>query len=301
MRIHLDTDLGGDPDDACALALLLGWPGIELTGITTVLDVGGWRAAYARHVLALAGRADVPVVAGAAGSSSHDEIAEPDHALWPAGLRPEPAPPGAATDLLRRSIAAGATVVGIGPYTNLAALGAELTDVPVTIMGGWVDPPEPGLPPWPPERDFNVQWDVRAAATVAAYADLTLATLPATLQAPLRARDLPPLRATGPLGELLATQSERYGESSGKTALGPAYDGLPDDLLNFHYDPVACALALGWPGTRTAVENLVAEIVGGTLFWRRDPSGRPTRVLTGVDGAAFTTTWLAAVAAAQRR
>ena len=33
MRIHLDTDLGGDPDDACALAMLLGWPGVELVGI----------------------------------------------------------------------------------------------------------------------------------------------------------------------------------------------------------------------------------------------------------------------------
>ncbi len=25
--VHLDTDLGGDPDDVAALALLLGWPG----------------------------------------------------------------------------------------------------------------------------------------------------------------------------------------------------------------------------------------------------------------------------------
>ncbi len=32
MRIHLDTDLGGDTDDACALAMLLGWPGVELVG-----------------------------------------------------------------------------------------------------------------------------------------------------------------------------------------------------------------------------------------------------------------------------
>jgi hypothetical protein len=26
VRVHIDTDLGGDPDDACALAFLLGWP-----------------------------------------------------------------------------------------------------------------------------------------------------------------------------------------------------------------------------------------------------------------------------------
>ncbi len=40
-RIHLDTDLGGDTDDLCALALLLAWPGVEITGITTVAEAHG--------------------------------------------------------------------------------------------------------------------------------------------------------------------------------------------------------------------------------------------------------------------
>ena len=38
VRVHLDTDLGGDPDDVCALSMLLGWPDVEVVGITTVLD-----------------------------------------------------------------------------------------------------------------------------------------------------------------------------------------------------------------------------------------------------------------------
>jgi len=295
VRLHLDTDLGGDPDDACALALLLGWPGVELTGITTSIDPGGWRAAYAEHVLQLAGRAGVPVVPGAERSSSHDRIAEPDHGLWPAGLTPAPTQPGAATALLRQSIDAGAVVVSIGPYTNLAALGCELSGVPVTVMGGWVDPPRAGLPPWGPERDFNVQWDVRAAQTVAAYADLTLVTLPAALQAPLRRADLARLRAGGALGELLAAQSEAHAVDSGKTGLGPAYDGLPDDLLNFHYDPVACAVALGWSGVTVETESLTTGIHDGVLHWRRDARGRLTRVVTAVDGPAFTAAWLSAV------
>lgn len=304
MRVHLDTDLGGDPDDACALAMLLGWPGVELTGITTSIDPGGWRAAYAGHVLALAGRSDVPVVSGAARSSSHAEPAEPvigDERHWPADLVPAPAAPGAAVDLLRRSIDAGAVVVSIGPYTNLAALGHELSGVPVAVMGGWVDPPRPGLPPWGPERDFNVQWDVRAAQTVAAYADLTLVTLPATLRAPLRRADLPRLRAGGPLGELLAAQSEAHAVDSGKVDLGPAYDGLPHDLLNFHYDPVTCAVALGWPGADLDTVVLSTDVLDGMLHWRRDPHGRPTRVVTDVDGPAFTERWLAAVTRAQGR
>jgi inosine-uridine nucleoside N-ribohydrolase len=45
MRIHLDTDLGSDTDDACALVMLLGWPDVEITGITTVADSEGRRAA----------------------------------------------------------------------------------------------------------------------------------------------------------------------------------------------------------------------------------------------------------------
>ncbi|MCL4490148.1 MAG: nucleoside hydrolase [Chloroflexi bacterium] len=35
MKIHLDTDLGGDIDDLCALAMVLRWPGAEITGIRT--------------------------------------------------------------------------------------------------------------------------------------------------------------------------------------------------------------------------------------------------------------------------
>ncbi|MBA2388873.1 MAG: nucleoside hydrolase [Geodermatophilaceae bacterium] len=104
MRIHLDTDLGGDPDDACALALLLGWPDITITGITTTIDPGGWRAAYVAHCLELAGRQGIPVAAGAAVSSTRRELAEPvigDPRYWPATIRPRPSPPGAALDCYR--------------------------------------------------------------------------------------------------------------------------------------------------------------------------------------------------------
>lgn len=299
MRIHLDTDLGGDPDDACALAMLLGWPGVELTGVTTSIDPGGWRAAYAGHILSLVGRGGIPVVAGAERSSSHPRPARPEARYWPRVRTPAPAAAGAAGELLRASIDAGAVIVSIGPYTNLAALGSVLSGVPVVVMGGWVDAPRAGLPPWGPERDFNVQWDVRAAAAVAATAELTLVTLPTTLQAPLRRADLARLRATGPLGALLAAQSEAHAVDEGKAALGPAYDGLPDDLLNFHYDPVACAVAVGWPGASVETMPLTTELHDDVLHWRRDPRGRFTRVVTAVDGPAFTETWLTAVTRAQ--
>ena len=73
--IHLDTDIGGDTDDLCALAMLLGWPGVELVGVTTCSDSGGLRAGLARYALRLAGREDVPVAAGADGSLGGHRIA----------------------------------------------------------------------------------------------------------------------------------------------------------------------------------------------------------------------------------
>jgi inosine-uridine nucleoside N-ribohydrolase len=303
-RIHLDTDLGGDPDDICALALLLGWPDVEIVGITTSTDRGGVRAGYVGHCLHLAGRAGIPVVAGAEASLTTGRYADPD-LRWPAGIAPRPARPGQAVDLLDAGIEAGATVVAVGPYTNLALLETArpgtLARVPVVLMGGWVDPPAAGLPRWGPELDYNVQFDTAAARIVAgAAAPLTLATLPATLQAPLRAADLPRLRASGPLGELVAGQSEAHAVSSGKARLGPAHPGLPDDLLNFHYDPVACALAVGWPGGRLERRRLTPDLDGGWLRFADHPDGRPVDVLTSVDGPAFTEVWLAAVEAAQR-
>lgn len=305
MRIHLDTDLGGDPDDACALAMLLGWPGVELVGITTTIDPGGSRAGCVAHCLQLAGRDDVPVAAGAEVSLTTLRRADPEgEGYWP-GVVSRPSPPGAAFDLLDRSIAAGATIVGIGPYTNLALLEmarpGSLGRVPVVVMGGWTRAPAHGLPPWGPEMDWNVQWDTRAAEIVAAAAQLTLAPLPATLKAHLRAAELPRLRASGPLGRLLAHQSEARAREAGMAELARAHAGLPDDLLNFHYDPVACAVALGWPGAVLEEIRLQSVLDGGVLRFQPDPEGRPVRVLVDVDGASFAEAWLCAVEAAQRR
>ena len=304
MRIHLDTDLGGDTDDACALAMLLGWPEAEITGITTVADPGGRRAAYVAHLLHLAGRDDIPLAAGAEVSATTLGRADPvdDERHWPASVTPRPAPPGAALDLLERSLDTGATLVAIGPYTNLALLEisriGSLRRQPVVVMGGWVEPPAPGLPRWGPEMDFNVQWDTRAAEVVASTARLTMVTLPATLNAHLRRADLPRLRAAGPLGQLLARQSEAHAETYQMEKLGRDHSGLPDDLLNFQYDPVACAVALGWSGATVEDIRVRTLRMDDVLSFQPHSEGRSTRVVLDVDGAAFRERWLSAVEAA---
>lgn len=62
--IVLDTDVAGDPDDALALvaaARVLSQPPL----VITTDECGGERARFARHLLDLLGRPDVPVVSGA--------------------------------------------------------------------------------------------------------------------------------------------------------------------------------------------------------------------------------------------
>ena len=306
MRIHLDTDFGGDPDDACALAMLLGWPDVELTGITTTIDADGLRAAYVKHVLRLAGRDEIPVAAGAAVSLTTGRRADPfrDERYWPVALTPLRSSLDDALDAIARSIAVGATIVAIGPQTNLALLEQRrpglLRQTSVVVMGGWIAPPSAGFPAWGPEMDFNVQWDTRAAEMVAAAARLTLCPLTTAMRATLRAADLPRLRAAGPLGALLARQSETYGLDAGMPALGREHAGWPDDLMNVQWDPVACAAALGWDGVTIAEQRLTPVREDGVLRFQPSEHGAPVRVAIDVDGPRFGECWLAAVANTQR-
>ncbi|RKN08673.1 hypothetical protein D7319_14880 [Streptomyces radicis] len=163
-------------------------------------------------------------------------------------------------------------------------------------------PPGEGLPPWGPERDWNIQWDTHAAAAVVAAAGhLTLVTLPATLSAWLTRRDLPRLRRAGAMGHILARQAEARAVDADMTTLGQDHPGLPDDLLNFHYDPVTCAIAAGWLGAETAERHLTTVLRDGVLHFEPDPAPDaecPVTVVTRVDGRAFGPLWLDAVEAA---
>ena len=91
LKLHIDTDLGGDIDDLCALAMVLNWPDVELLAVTTVAEHKGKRAGYVRYVLGLADREDIPVAAGADVSldcfRSWQGLPDEDNYL------PEPIPP----------------------------------------------------------------------------------------------------------------------------------------------------------------------------------------------------------------
>ena len=188
----------------------------------------------------------------------------------------------------------------IGALTNLALLEVmdrgALAGATVVTMGGWADPPGPGYPAWGPARDWNVQCDVTAAEIVAgAVADLTLVPIPVTVKVQLRAAHLPRLEAAGPIGRLLAQQSRSYGVDRGVSELVAGHAALAPDLINFHHDPLACAVAAGWPGVELATMSLVTEREGDVLTWRRTPEGRPVQVAVDVDAPAFDELWLSAI------
>jgi inosine-uridine nucleoside N-ribohydrolase len=308
MHVHVDTDFGGDPDAACAMTMLLGWPDVEIVGITTNLDPSGRRAGCVRHFLKLAGRDDIPVAAGAGVSLSTLQRYDStwgDARYWPGAVEPMPAAPGAAIDLLGQNIVHGATVIAIGAFTNLAMLEVSrpgsLDGAAVVATAGWLTPLPQGLPEWGPEMDFNLQCDTRAATIVAATADLTLVTLPATIKAHLRTIDLPRLRAAGAMGELLALQSEANAIDTQMPELGRSFSALPDDLVNFHWDPVTCAVAAGWSGARIEEFRLSTEMAGEVMQFREAPQGRPARAVLNIDADEFRERWMCGIEAAHSR
>jgi inosine-uridine nucleoside N-ribohydrolase len=296
-RIHLDTDIGGDADDLCALAMLLGSPDVELVGITTCADFDGGRAAFIQHALKLAGRTGIPVASGARqflGGMPHD-IHNQDRRYWPNMEPVDSTPPGAAIDLLCENAASGATVVAIGPYTNLAlavaACGPSVFRGEIITMGGWTGLPAEGLPQMPASWDYNVQCDTVAARVVYDRLDPLVVPLGITLEAWLRAEELPALRGGGPLSNLVARQAELQGAEGGAARMIAENPGLPRDLLNFQYDPLACAAALGWDCLTVSPLRLAPREIDGCLQLDEREGAKVRRVVTAVDSPAFSVRW----------
>jgi hypothetical protein len=70
--------------------------------------------------------------------------------------------------------------------------------------------------------------------------------------------------------------------------------------IHFHYNPVACAVALGWPGATVKDMRLQPVRKDDVLSFHPNPAGRSIKVVLEVDGAAFREARLSAVEAAER-
>ncbi len=283
--------------------MLLAYPDIEIAGITTVTEQEGRRAGYVYEVLKLAGRTGIPVAAGAADGLKGLRVwpgIPKESDFWPEPVVPRPNRPEKALDLIDASVAQAATMIGIGPHTNLALYEAlhpgALARSGLVLMGGYIGPIKEGLPQWGPREDWNMQLDIEATRQVLESCRPLLVPINVTLQTHLCARDLPRLRTAGPLGELMARQAEANDRLYDNHRLGKGHELLPDDLLNFHHDPLACAVALGWDGVRIEELPLRLEVVDGYLVESVDSSGRPLQVVTAVDAERFNRLWLDLVA-----
>jgi pyrimidine-specific ribonucleoside hydrolase len=134
-RIPLIIDTDPGVDDAVALVLAMQSPEADVRAVTVPFGNVALEKTFhnARLVLALAGRTDVPVAAGAARSLVHlqDEWAPEWHGADGLGLRSADFPPPVAADP-RTAVALMADVLGeatepvtiasIGPLTNVALL-----------------------------------------------------------------------------------------------------------------------------------------------------------------------------------
>jgi purine nucleosidase len=296
LKIHLDTDLGGDIDDLCALAMVLNWPDVDLLAVTTVADDRGKRAGYVQYALRLAGREDIPVASGADVSLGCYRFRPgllDENIYWPEPIPATPAPIAQALSLLERSIEQGAIVATIGPFTNLALLERRspgiLGKVRLYVMGGYVFPPRAGFPRWDNHMDYNVQADVQSAQLVLRHASPTLIPLSVTIETALRRSHLATLRRTNLLAQLIASQAEALAtDENYETLYGRTCEGLPADIINFQHDPLACAIALGWrEGVKISEIPLKVDIEDGWLQQRVDDRGKPTSVVTHVKGRLF--------------
>ena len=137
-KILLDTDIGGDIDDAICLAYLLNESNCNLIGITTVCGEPEKRAAVADAICKAAGR-EIPITAGT------------DKTLQPRPVYPTPDGAGALARWPHRAFSRGdapeflyqklrehpheITLIAIGNMTNIASLFLRHPDAAGLLKG----------------------------------------------------------------------------------------------------------------------------------------------------------------------
>jgi inosine-uridine nucleoside N-ribohydrolase len=288
--ILLDCDPGHD--DAIALLLALASPELELRGVTTVAGNQTLEktTANAIRVLDFVGRNDVPVARGADRPLLRDPFVAAyvhgDTGLDGPDLPPPQREPIAqhAVDFLNEHVE-GATLVPIGPLTNVALLLAQHPQAKpkrIVLMGGAI-----GLGNVTPAAEFNIWADPEAAARVfASGIELTMIGLDVTHQALLMNEDAERLRASGRTGTMVAELYDffhrfhaniyGFGGSPIHDAVALAYVFRPD-LVETKHCQVAVECGSELTRGRTVVD-----------LWNRTGKAVPNaHVGVGVDARGF--------------
>src|SRR5579875_198955 len=170
LPIILDTEIGGEPDDAMALVIAAReLPELALVVTSDELG-GGQRARFARYLLDSAGRADVAVAAGHQLSANPSYFAD---GLTPDWVRPASGDVARAVAGVCARSGGVARWIGLGPLSNLAALLARDPGLGrrlfVTQLTGTWSESDQALPP----RNFRLD-PVAASRVLAAVHHLRL-------------------------------------------------------------------------------------------------------------------------------
>jgi inosine-uridine nucleoside N-ribohydrolase len=287
----LDTDIGGDVDDAYALALALRHPEIDLRAVTTVSGDAELRARVAARLLHIAGRPDVEVAVGIGGDGDR-AWAGNDGAGVPPGDHAPLSKRDAVTLLLEDSLAsAPATVATIGMQSNVAAAAARDPSYPqrvpmLAVMGGMFVPvPSLGGIELTPALDYNLVTDAEASA-VALNAGFNTLYVPCdvTFTTTFTRAQLERLRSGDELCQALAAMTDvwsaRLHELSGRA--------IPDEVVAMMHDPLTVACLVDRSFVTTETLPVYVELRDGVPHTLVDPErGRDAEVVRSVDANAF--------------
>jgi len=287
--VLLDCDPGHD--DAIAMLLALGSDELELRGVTTVAGNQTLEktTANAIRVLELAGRAEIPVAAGAGrplvreprvAAEVHGETGLDGPDLPPPQGEPSPQH---AVDFLAERIE-GATLVATGPLTNVALLLArhpEAVPERIVLMGGAIAKGNVT-----PAAEFNIWADPEAAHRVfTSGLDVTMVGLDVTHKALVTSAHAEQLGQSGRIGTVVAELLEFYGGFH-RTVYG--WDGSPihDAVAVAHViDPTL--LELEHVNVRVDCQSELCR--GRTVadIWRRTGLEPNANVAVGIDSERF--------------
>lgn len=298
----LDTDIGTDVDDALALALAARHPGIDLRAVTTVSGDARRRARIARYLLALAGREDVTVAAGA----SYDRVGDgpaPEMGHEGQGLELDGVTgiaDASAVDVLLAETASvpGCVVATVGMPTNVAEAleqdGSLASRIGLlAVMGGVFAPVRFLDLDVPPTRDHNLNVDPPSSLR-ALSAGLPTLYVPCdvTFGAWLERRHVNALRTGDDLCRVLAEQIDVWTAIVRKSSGGR----LPDDKAALLHDPLTVACLVERSFVTVERKPVTVAQVGRAVRTFVDPlAGHDAEVVTSVDAPAFADWWLTTV------
>jgi purine nucleosidase len=173
-KIIIDTDIGGDIDDAFAVALALRSPELQILGISTDFGDTEGRAKILDRMLGEVGRQDIPVAAGSATvvDMIYGDILS-QRRYGEAGHFARTTHPKAVDFILEqvRRYPDQITLITIGPLPNIGALIDRSPEMfrrlkRVVIMGGSIEPLRPdygNARPIDPIPETNIKLDIGAA------------------------------------------------------------------------------------------------------------------------------------------